>query len=284
MLLCLLVIPATVLAEDGALPPEQVQVLGRATSLYLDVQFSTWMPRGHTLADVAPVIRNRLLAAGFTVVRDKTEPHDLVFKVSYREERGKEFRFNYYGTNISGDFVLGHPALGTVLSLTLTSSSSDPPTGTAPYLDALYQFDTNPYYFLIGDLVRARVSTGGDLRAGLIAGMSRLSGQEVSFSDPARTTQTMLPSEALYAPIVLANAAKELARLDERRAIPVLTGLLSHADTRVRASALEALGSLGAKEARPAIEQVARLDKDRSVREAAAATLAALDRRAPSSR
>jgi hypothetical protein len=128
------------------------------------------------------------------------------------------------------------------------------------------------------------VSTGGDLRAGLIAGMSRLSGQEVSFSDPARTTQTMLPSEALYAPIVLANAAKELARLDERRAIPVLTGLLSHADTRVRASALEALGSLGAKEARPAIEQVARLDKDRSVREAAAATLAALDRRAPSSR
>jgi len=137
--------------------------------------------------------------------------------------------------------VLGHPALGTGLSLKVSSSSSDPPVGTAPYLDALCQYDTNPYYFLIGDLVRARVSTGAAPRAGLIAGISQLSGPQVSFSDPARSTQPMPPSEALSSPIVLSHAAKELAWLDERRAIPMVMGLQSHSDIRVRTSA----GSVG---------------------------------------
>jgi len=60
-LCCLLAAPMAGMAQEQALPPEQVQVLGRATSLYLDVQLSMRMPRGHTLADVGPVIRNRVL-------------------------------------------------------------------------------------------------------------------------------------------------------------------------------------------------------------------------------
>src|SRR4249920_2142080 len=93
--------------------------------VYIDLLFSTWHPRGRSMSQIAPSLRVKLAAAGFAVVPDQADPHDLTLHVSYREERGKQYRFDTFGTKITCAFLLQPISGETLLDLTIREESSD---------------------------------------------------------------------------------------------------------------------------------------------------------------
>jgi HEAT repeat protein len=78
------------------------------------------------------------------------------------------------------------------------------------------------------------------------------------------------------------NTIRELGRLGDSRAVPVLMELLSHKSRDVRLQAINSLGRLPWGEtAKVRLEQLVSGDPDRSVGQAAAAVLAAHAQRVP---
>ncbi len=263
-------------AAERIVTDAQYQILARSKTIYVNVTSSTWMPRGRTLSDIAPTIRTKLDSAGFTVVRNQSDLHDLILTIQYREEQGRQYRIDTYGTDITCVVRLEHAGLGPLLDLTIRESSTYPETSTPPYLDALQKFETNPYFYLLGDLVKGRVRSRLDTTDALIQGLHRMAENEPAKSDPLKAEYLMATNEAQYFSSSRENAIRELGRLKDPRAVQVLTKLLGHADRRVRLQSVDALRSISVVESRPVIERVAQHDLDREVREAAAAALASL--------
>ncbi len=272
-LACLVSGAAVAPAAAPTLTDKQVQILNRAKTIYVDVTASTWMRRGRTLSDVAPSLRTKLALAGFTVVRNQADRHDLTLKVLYREEQGRQYRIDTYGTDITCVVQLEHAGIGPLLDLTIQESSTYPETGTPPYLEALEKFIANPYFYLLGDLVKGRVVSRLDTTGALIEGLRRLAEHEPVKSDPLKGEYLMLSDEVMFYTSARENVIQELGRLKDPRAVPLLTRLLGHSDPRVRLLSVRALRSLSAVESRSAIERVAQQDTDREVRQAAAAAL-----------
>ncbi len=262
-------------AEELALTDEQYEVVKRANILFVTVRSSTWMPRGHTLYDARATLRAKLATAGFTIVPDKSQPHELILRMEYREERGQQIRFDMFGTDITGEIFLEHVTLGPLLQVTIRESSSEVVFGTPPYLDALQKFETNPYYYFLGDIVRARITSRQDTTGGLIHGLRRMA-QKAPERGDQQEQLSMHPTDELYAPDARENAIRELGRLKDPRAVPVLTALLEHGDQKVRMRSAESLGLIRAPESRPVLERVAEHDRDPQVRKAAAGALAGL--------
>jgi hypothetical protein len=262
-------------AEDRPVTDEQYEAIKRANILFISVRASTWMPRGHTLYDAAATLRTKLAAAGFAVVPEETQTHELVLKVVYREERGQQIRFDMFGTDISAEILLEHTTAGPLLEMTIRESSSATVFGTPPYLDALQKFETNPYYYFLGDIVRARVASRLDITGGLIQGLRRVAQRPPERGDQQEQL-SMRPTDELYASDARENTIRELGRLKDRRAVPILTAMLEHPDGNVRLRSAESLGMIGAPESRPALERVAQHDRDPQVRKAAAGALSSL--------
>ncbi len=268
-------------AGDRTLTDAEYERVRPAKTIYIDVAFSTWMPRGKTLADVAPLLRTSLASAGFTVVRNSADSHDLTLEVDYREERGKQYKFDMYGTDITCGIRLEHPELGSLLDMTIRESSAHHESGTPPYLETLERFQTNPYFYFLGDFVKARVTSHLDRTGVLLQSLQRLMENEHRRSDLHALDQghgmlEMLQGETLYPQLVRENTILELGRLKDSQAVPLLTTLLGHSNRRVRLLSVQALGEIQAGEARPAIERVVQQDRDREVRQAAAEALAGL--------
>ena len=273
---CLLSGAPVVPAAEPILTDEQLQLLSRAKTIYVDVAATTWMRRGRTLSDVGPSLRTKLAAAGFTVVRNQTDRHDLTLKVLYREEQGRQYRIDTYGTDITCAVQLEHAGIGPLLNLRIEESSTYPETGTPPYLEALEKFVANPYFYLLGDLVKGRVVSRSDTTGALIEGLQRLAAHEPMKSDPLKGEFLMSSDEVMFFASARENVIQELGRLKDPRAVPILTKLLGHSERRVRLLSVRALTSISAVDSRSAIERVARQDRDREVRQAAAAALAGL--------
>ena len=286
LLPCLLVIgllwgSLSASAGERTLTDAEYELLRHAKTIYVDVAFSTWMPRGKTLADVAPSLRTSLASAGFTVVRKSTDSHDLTLKVDYREERGKQYKIDMYGTDITCLIRLEHPELGSLLDMTIRESSANPESGTPPYLETLERFQTNPYFYFVGDFVKARVATRLNQTEVLLQSLQRLMQNEPARGDQPENVHAFLPGDMIYPLMVRDNTIQELGRLKDRLAVPFLTTLLGHNDRQVRLLSVHALGAIQADEARPAIERVAQQDGDREVRQAAAAVLVGLPHSSP---
>lgn len=273
---CLLTGAPVVPAAEPILADEQLQILSRAKTIYVDVAASTWMRRGRTLSDVGPALRTKLASAGFTVVRNQTDRHDLTLNVLYREEQGRQYRIDTYGTDITCVVQLEHAGIGPLLKLTIEESSTYPETGTPPYLEALQKFIANPYFYFLGDLVKGRVVSSLDTTGALIEGLQRLAEHEPMKSDPLKGEYLMSSDEVMFFGSARENVIQELGRLKDPRAVPILTRLLGHSERRVRLLSVRALKSIAAVESRSAIERVAQQDGDREVRQAAAAALAGL--------
>ena len=64
-------------------------------TIYLEVERSTWKPRGRHLYDVESSIRVQLTSMGFQAVRGREEPHDLTLQVSYREGARRTIRCRF---------------------------------------------------------------------------------------------------------------------------------------------------------------------------------------------
>jgi hypothetical protein len=118
----LLMYPASGQPSDQVGPAPEARQLSLAQTVYIDATTSTWRSRGRVSFPLVPSLRRKLAAAGFTVVQEETDAHDLVLKVDYREERGKEIRFNLYGTEITCAVRLELLQGGTIMDLTIRES------------------------------------------------------------------------------------------------------------------------------------------------------------------
>ena len=268
----LLLAPGTVMGQRAPSAPSDVlpDVLPGA-SVWVEVTASTWMPRGRTLADIGPTIRSRLKAAGFTIVPQKSEPHDISVNVRYEERQGRQYRVDRYGTDIRCEIDVDG-TVGPVVHLTLVSSSGPANSGTAPYLEALEDFQTNPYYYFVGELIRARITGSASLAEVLIQGTQTLLAEYLE-QEQIDQGHGMTFGETVYPSLVLEKSVRELGRLKEVRAAELLTALLTRPDRRLRLASIEALRELPADVSRVTLERAAREDGDREVRAMAAAAL-----------
>jgi HEAT repeat protein len=145
----------------------------------------------------------------------------------------------------------------------------------------VYKLETDPDYYFLGEIMKGRVVSGLDTTGALLTAFTQLIERHESEygslkGAPPNPGDTLPPPEELYVREVRAGTIRELARLNDERAIPVLIKLLDHPAWLVRRHAVEALGAMRAQESRAAIEHAAEHDAYQSVREAAKVTLANL--------
>ncbi len=250
--------------------------------MVIQVSFSTWHPRGRTLSQIEPAIRVKLRGAGFTLVATPEESHDYRMKVSYRETRGQQYRIDTFGTVIDCAIDMESNEGSRLLHVSIHEESGTYEMGTAPYLEVLEKFDTNPYFYFLGDIAAQVVGNGADLTGGLLHGFQALlDGERRSVEGPA-SDHGMQQSDTYYMMSARENTIRELGRLGDSRAVPVLMELLSHKSRDVRLQAIDSLGRLPwGKAVKVRLEQLVSDDPDRSVAQAAAAVLAAHTHVAP---
>lgn len=278
--LCIgLTLPTLSFAEQDA--PSRPTAVGsdRQPIIHLDVSASTWRSRGRVSFGLIPSLKMKLTSAGFAVTQDPESPHDLTFKVDYREERGKQISLNLSGTEITCVMLLDHPQEGRLFSTTIHESPRYAELVTAPYVEVVEQFQTNPYFYYIGDLIRGRTDAHLDTTAALIQAVQRQFDRE-RYPRVATPLDTLVsPAETFpdldlhFAALAQENAIDELGRLQDSRAIDLLKTLMFHSDPRTRLRAVLALGKFNSPSLAPAMTRVVRADSDADVRDAAAAVL-----------
>lgn len=278
--------PADAAVQERTLAESERGRLQGVSTIYVEVESSTWRPRGRVSFAIGPSVRAKLRTAGFAVVLDEREPHDLTLKVFYREEQGRQFRADLYETDVRATLSLLHPTLGVLLLVRVDESSSDEGVTNAPYVDVLHKIEGNPSFYFLGDLVRGYLAEGRDAPATLIRGAERLLEDEefrlYPHADTAALSGEMLAGpEFLYGAQALERTARELGALRDARAVPLLTRLLAHHDRQLRLAAVAALRQLQAEAARPALERVAAEDASPEVRAEATEALTRLPRAAP---
>jgi Arc/MetJ-type ribon-helix-helix transcriptional regulator len=268
--------PAVVDVNERVLADTEYAQIAEAKSVYIDLTFSTWHPRGRTLSQIGPALKIKLTNAGFTVVPKASDPHDLTLKVRYREERGQQYKFDTYGTEITCEVKLEHASAGSLLDLTIRETSGAYDSGTPPYLEALERFDTNPYFYFLGEIVSSRTRSRSDVTQALIRSLQQMIQAETPKTEQLQDAHGFLPGESLYPALVRENTIRELGRLRDDRAVPVLTALLGHASRQTRLASIEALTPLrDSAEVRSALERMATGDRDPEIRRAAASALSA---------
>ena len=278
--LCLVMRPPVAPAEEQMVGGAERQLVDRATTVYVDATSSTWRSRGRVSFQVVPSVRMKLQSAGFAVVQNQTDPHDLTLKVEYREERGSQFRIDLYATDISLVASLEHPTEGQLLRLTIRESSGLNEMGNAPYLQVLQRLETNPYFYFLGDIIRGHVVSRVDMTGALIEGLERIEAKDQSIlmsplGDQLPAAESTLPTfESHYTRLAREKTIHELGRLQDPRAVPVLVTLLEHPDPGVRLASVRALQSMREVKSLSAFERLAEKDSDHEVRAAAKAALA----------
>jgi hypothetical protein len=112
--------------------------------------------------DVVISVKLKLEAAGYQVVLDPSQPHDAVFIIEYREMPGREYPNLEVGTRIACTLLLYHPQIGRVLSYALAVESSWPQPFGSLYWDAIQNLEENPYYYYLGELTHAWLTSQVD--------------------------------------------------------------------------------------------------------------------------
>ena len=254
-----------------------VDVWPEAPSIHIQVDAKTWKTRGRLYWDVEGSMRKKLAATGFKVIRSPESPHQLTFQVLYKEEKGEQYDINSYGTVILGTFTLVDSLRGEPWELKISESSINSISGTPPYLDALDKFQTNPYYFFVGEILRGKVEKGLDPRGGLIYALELVLSDENAKGwrsgtigrDAGSHLHTMDSDRVFYKNRAIRRAIDDCVEASDRRIIPVLSQLLTHPDSAVRIRTIEALGIFEVEESRSRLLQMAKNDPDIQVREMA---------------
>ncbi len=255
-------------------------------SIYLEINATTWRKRQRAAIPLEPTLRVKLRNFGFAVVREQAEPHELVLRVDYRETRGREIRFDEYLTDITCDLRLEHRRRGPLAQWTVTTPPPSLAETPPSYLDTWYEFQTQPYFFFLGRLVRGAVTEPHPDDVEILAeGVAQITLDKGRYSGE-RTPSTWnahgtAPEEAPLARNAAQKAIRELVRLKDPRAIPVLTSLTTKRDPVFRLAGVVALGNLGAADSRSLLQTVAQQDQNAEVRQAALRALAQLDAAQP---
>lgn len=261
---------------------QQAAGIGRELTIYLDVHATTWRPRGRVSFGIVPSLRMKLTSAGLAVTQDPESPHDLVLKVEYREERGKQISFNFFGTEITCVMLLESPQGGPVLFPTIHEAPSYAGLVTAPYVEVVEKLQANAYFYFLGDLVRDLVEGHLDSTGALIKALDRQYDEErrPQVATPLDTldspAETFPDLDLLFADSARESAVEELGRLKDDRAIGLLEQLMFHPDRGTRLRAVMALGGYERPTVAPAMRRVVQGESDAEVRAAATAALARL--------
>jgi hypothetical protein len=253
--------------------------------IYLDVQASTWRPRGRISFGIVPALRTKLASAGFVVTQNPEQRHDMTLKVEYRETRGKTVSINLSGTDITCLILLEHPQIEQPLSLNIHESPSYTDLVNAPYVEVVEKLEANPYFYFLGDIVRGWTNAHVDTTGALIQALDRQFDRELHPPPVAPQATLVSPGETFpdldvhFAPSAQQNTIDELSRLKDSRAIDLLERLTVHTDRRTRLHAVLALGQFDAPSIAPVMAHVAEADSDSAVRDAAAGVLTKLSPR-----
>lgn len=238
--------------------------------IYVRVSAETWKPRGRFLYDIQGSIFKKLSLAGFPIVRESHEDHEFTLDVQYRERRGPEYAIGAYGTIIDCSLILANDRSQPEWDLQISEASVNSISGPPPYVDAIERFESNPYYFFLGDMLRAHIVRGKDTLHGLMEG---LEGQVVEpplppfdqsrFKD---APHSMAASEVFYATPAIRRAIDLLVEAGEPRVRHTLKVLVRHHSPIVRSRVIEAFGALKMTSVRELVLAVASQDSDPQVR------------------
>jgi hypothetical protein len=252
---------------------------GDARVIYLNLDTSTWRPRGRISFGIAPTLRLKLVKAGLGVIQDPAAPHDATLEVKYREERGRQISVNSFGTDITFMVRLHDEQEQHPLSLVIHESPSYADLVNAPYVEVVEKLQANPYFYFIGDIVHERMQTHADTTGALILALERhydheLHPQPVTPLDTLVSPGETFPDlDALFSAAAQQNAIDELGRLKDSRAINLLERLTSHANHLTRLRAVVALAQFDDPSIASVMTRVIQTDRDAEVREAAAGVL-----------
>lgn len=276
-----------VLANVEYLAELDVLPIRAANTIYVDVQVSTWKTRGRLLWDAPADIRTKLIAVGFEIVREKTQPHALTLTGTYDETRGRQFGINRYGTVLSGTFRIEHHEKGPLFEITIQEKAERTPSGTLPYLDSLHNFLTNPYYHYLGEIVDGQIHRSQDAHRvfleELLAHVTQDAAPEASDTSEwiPEGIHSMQQAHTLYEPVAARRTIGEFVQAKDDRIVDILPDLLNHPDVYVKVRSVRAFGDFGVLEALPLLRDLEKNAKEVEVRNAAAATIARLTGTSP---
>ena len=267
--------------------PAVFSTLRTANTIYVDVQASTWKTRGRLLWDAPADITAKLIAVGFEIVREKTQPHALTLTGSYEETRGRQFGINQYGTVLTGTFRVEHHEKGPLFKITIQERAALTPLGTLPYLDSLHNFLTNPYYHYLGEIIDGQVHRSQDARRvflnELLVRVAHEADPRVSDNPDwiPEGIHSMQQAHTLYEPVAARRAIGEFVQADDGRIVGILPDLLNHPDVYVKVRSVQAFGDFGVMDALPLLRDLEKNAKEVEVRNAASATIARLTGTSP---
>lgn len=247
--------------------------------LYLKLAASTWRPRGRISFGIAPAIRSKLVSMGLGVTEDPAVPYDATLKVDYREEQGRQIAVNLFGTDIICLIRLDDPKGDQSLSLVIHEVPSYTDLTNAPYVEVVEKLEANPYFYFLGDIVRERMQTHIDTAGALIMALERQSDRELH-PQPVTSMDTLVsPGETfpnldlVYSAAAQQNTIDELGRLKDSRAVTLVERLTSHPNRLTRLHAVLSLEHFDDPSIASVMAQVAEVDSDAAVRDAAAGVL-----------
>ena len=267
--------------------PAVFSTLRTANTIYVDVQATSWKPRGRLLWDAPADIRAKLIAVGFEIVREKTQPHALTLTGSYEETRGRQFGINRYGTVLTGTFRIEHHEKGPLFEISLQERAELTPSGTLPYLDSLHNFLTNPYYHFLGEIVDGQIHRNQDAHRVFLkelrAKVAHEAVPEASENSDwlPEGIHSMQQAHTLYEPVAARRTIEEFVRANDDRIVGILPDLLNHADVYVKVRSIEAFGDFSVTEALPLLRDLEENAKEVEVRHAASATIIRLTETSP---
>lgn len=281
---CMVCVPVADRALAGVkyLTDPNVFPIRTANTIYVDVQASTWKTRGRLLWDAPADIRAKLIAVGFEIVREKTQPHALTLTGSYEETRGRQFGINQYGTVLSGTFRIEHHEKGPLFEITIQERATLTPSGTLPYLDSLHNFLTNPYYHFLAEIVDGQVHRSQDAHRVFLkelrANVARDTAPSVSDNPDwiPEGIHSMQQAHTLYEPVAARRAIGEFVQAKDDAIVAILPDLLNHPDVYVKVRSIRAFGDFRVLEALPLLRDLEKNAKEVEVRNAASATIARL--------
>lgn len=217
-------------------------------TIYVNIDATTWKTRGRFLYDLEGTILKKVSLAGFQVVREVTQPHECELLVVYREERGEQYRIDSWGTTIRGDFRFSGMALSHPASWSIVEYSRNVEFGSPPYLDALMKFETHPYYFFLGEVLRYVVEQDGQMEEGLLKAVEQritavYSQSSVRRDGPTAQDHFMESPNVLYQDLAFQRTLEELRQQEfsEEDLVPMARKVLLSPARALRLQAVQLL-------------------------------------------
>lgn len=274
--------PIPVFGEVRFLPGQAPEFVQEPISLALETKMSTWKPRGRILYDLEASVRMKLTEAGFRVVRTPEEPAQVTLLVDYRETRGEPYGAVNFGTVLTGMFRLVDREGQVICELMVQESAHPSVSGTPPYLDSLEQFQTNPYYYFLGDILWQAVHGDLNPQVGLLAGLTALMEQAEEASSPdalrfASPDHSMVPAKDLLAAKAIIATIHEFIRIQNPAIVPFLIPLLDHSEANIKIAVIQGLTTFHVLDSLPELKRVKSTTTNERVKEAAEQALETLN-------